>query len=384
MKRILIIIAFALNMLPMVTDYNWGTATAQTLDNEYGYECEEPDGFRYISPIPCDAVEICREQCPLCGEFADCDVMWMHTCYTPDSELGEGSDSEDNQEYGDNGSYPGGYYGGNSSHSGGSHGTSYVNLQKQALDLIQFYKSVSQNNRFYSSEIYKNAYLEKLENVIRHPQTIYQGANGTCGAAVLMKMLAEIAPSDLVKAAISLFETGEYRPWSWTIPEGMKNCTLKQLKEIRINEVEAIVQTGITNGNNKYMEYSANTDNQNNKDFWGQNYEGTKSFMWPSYIRDFTNSIYPNKFIEMCSDPDFPQIRRIDYAQEFVIAAVDTNDTTLVHDGLLPTHYVQIKSVRESTSEIGCYDIEYWDYGRAKTSHNYTTTGIYYLYRIRR
>lgn len=84
MKRILIFIAFVLNLLPMITGYNEGTIKAQTLDNEYGYECEEENRFTYISPIPCEAVEICRTQCLLCGDFMNCEDEWKHNCYTPD------------------------------------------------------------------------------------------------------------------------------------------------------------------------------------------------------------------------------------------------------------------------------------------------------------
>lgn len=51
MKRILIFIAFVLNLLPMITGYNEGTIKAQTLDNEYGYECEEVNGFTYIGVV---------------------------------------------------------------------------------------------------------------------------------------------------------------------------------------------------------------------------------------------------------------------------------------------------------------------------------------------
>ncbi len=89
MKRILIFFAFVLNLLPMITGYNEGTIKAQTLDNEYGYECEEENGFTYISPIPCEAVEICRTQCLLCGDFMNCEDEWKHNCYTPDESEGK-------------------------------------------------------------------------------------------------------------------------------------------------------------------------------------------------------------------------------------------------------------------------------------------------------
>lgn len=62
MRRFLIFIVFPLNLLPMVTGNNEGTIKTQTLDNEYGYECEDigNDGnpFTYVSVLPCDAVEM--------------------------------------------------------------------------------------------------------------------------------------------------------------------------------------------------------------------------------------------------------------------------------------------------------------------------------------
>ena len=215
-----------------------------------------------------------------------------------------------------------------------------------------------------------------------HPQTINQGSNGTCGAAVLRKMLAEISPSDLVNAAVSLFDNGTYKQWGWTISDDMKRCSKQQLNEIGINEVEAMIQTGIINGNNKYLQYSANTDNQGNEDFLNKKYDGLKSFMWHTYIRDFMSSIYPEKFIERTTSPSYETIKLIDYAKEFVIAAVDCIGSNFVNS-LVPTHYVQINSVGGKDSKDN-FIIEYWNYGTMDKSYNNSHTYINYLYRIRR
>ena len=314
----------------MVTGNNEGTIKAQTLDNEYGYECEDigNDGnpFTYVSVLPCDAVEICREQCPLCEDFINCEDFWTH--YYDKHDETEGNETEDN--WNNNGSYGlggGGSSSGNnkSSMSGGNVGNnnSSITPKGNALKLINDYRKSAADKRFFNSEIYMNNFLNELEVIINNPEKISQGNNGTCGAAVLMKLLANTEPTDLVNAAINLYNTGEYRPWKWSIPDIMRNCTQEQLEEIKMNSANAIIQTGITNGNNSFLDYNANTDNQKNEDGLKYYWDGNKSFMWDTYIPNFIKEHYPSKFITTLVNPEYSTIKNIDYSQEFIITAVD-------------------------------------------------------------
>ena len=55
---------------------------AQDMINETGYKCND-GGFEYISPIPCDFVAVCEEECSSCQGFFDCDEIKSHRegCY---------------------------------------------------------------------------------------------------------------------------------------------------------------------------------------------------------------------------------------------------------------------------------------------------------------
>ena len=55
---------------------------AQDMINETGYKCND-GGFEYISPIPCDFVAACEEECSSCQGFFHCDEIKEHEkgCY---------------------------------------------------------------------------------------------------------------------------------------------------------------------------------------------------------------------------------------------------------------------------------------------------------------
>lgn len=77
------ILLLTLSPLACILDNGYGTACAQDLTNEIGYECEDDEYGTYISIVPCDYVPSCRTQCPNCGERMDCDEFEGHvwSCY---------------------------------------------------------------------------------------------------------------------------------------------------------------------------------------------------------------------------------------------------------------------------------------------------------------
>ena len=76
MNRILSIAILLLTLLTAVE------VKAQDMINETGYKCND-GGFEYISPIPCDFVAACKEECSSCEGFFDCDEIKSHRegCY---------------------------------------------------------------------------------------------------------------------------------------------------------------------------------------------------------------------------------------------------------------------------------------------------------------
>lgn len=76
MNRILSIAILLLTLLTAVE------VKAQDMINETGYKCND-GGLEYISPIPCDFVAACEEECSSCQGFFDCDEIKEHEkgCY---------------------------------------------------------------------------------------------------------------------------------------------------------------------------------------------------------------------------------------------------------------------------------------------------------------
>ena len=348
MKRFLIFITFALNLLPMITGSNEGTIMAQTLANEYGYECEEDDGTSYISPIPCDAVEICREQCPFCGEFSDCEDAWKHYCYTPDNH-----DETEN----DNNNSNIGLGGGGSGSSGKPgepcwHGESTWDKIKREIE-----EEKKKNTPSFFHNITRTSFYDSLWDMINHPSKIKQGYLGTCGASILCKLLVESLPYTFYKAAKSVFENGQYSKWNLSLPEDMKNCTTTDLNTWNISSAEAIMETAIINANNYLTEYSPFKDDG----------ETLTSATWPQFLYEFVKE-HITENVSTITFPGERALEHLDY-NNFIIALVHNENETLSFG--YPKHYIQLKGYSNG-------EVRYWSWGGSEKSLS-KDDGIYWL-----
>ena len=95
---------------------------------------------------------------------------------------------------------------------GGGTGISSLSTNKStqkaaALERITDFQNNGTNTNFFLN-IPKTEFVNQLNDQINNPSIIQQGGNGTCGAAVICKFLAEFLADDYAQAAISIFETG--------------------------------------------------------------------------------------------------------------------------------------------------------------------------------
>ena len=354
----------------MITGSNEGTIIAQTLANEDGYDCEEDDGYTYVSPIPCDAVEICREQCPLCGDFMDCEDSWTHYCYTPDnSENNETDDNGDN-----NGSYGlgGGRGNGNTFLNNHPPITTHQERIRRSEEFIAYYLRSSSNS------VMPNFSKEELAKQIRYrngnPRLVNQGNCGTCLYAALEKFLVEIHPDDFTEMAISLHELGRYDRWALRIPNKTIYCTDEQLKDRKMTLIDAIIQTGFANGNNKQLEYNFTDDEETT-------WDKIKASGYFNYADNFLKYAYSNEYIGTKEKPTYEYLDSIDYKKEFVIALVNVDDNNnFSTEPWFPNHFVQITGVNKESGII-----YYWSWASSQKSYGTPEEpSVYNIIRIRR
>lgn len=72
MKKFLTLAVFLLTLLPAAR------VSAQNWVNESMHECEDEDGFKYMTDLPCEGFVDCRDQCSSCNGFFDCDEIEEH------------------------------------------------------------------------------------------------------------------------------------------------------------------------------------------------------------------------------------------------------------------------------------------------------------------
>ena len=200
----------------------------------------------------------------------------------------------------------------------------------------------------------KDKYIQTLRAHINNPSLIQQGANGTCGAAVICKYLADKYPDKYATAAISLYETGKYEPWKLGLPEASYTGTDQICHNLFTTSLDALMHGGIINGyNNVCLDYNPFSDGQ-----------GLRSFAWPQCIQSFFTN-YLNKEVMIYYNVDFEELKKYDFKNEFVIAAVITKEICkdgevsireFEMSGLFPDHYIQLTG---RTEEM----ISYWNWG---------------------
>ena len=210
-------------------------------------------------------------------------------------------------------------------------------------ELLQsFEQDVSSEYLFRN--IPKAQFLRDLQHDIAHPNTIFQGENGTCGAAVLCKYLVEEHVVVYVEMALSLYKNGTFtrNKLHLSIPRSMLKEINERLQSMTINSVSAIMQGALTHHQNLLLSYNALKHGS-----------GCRSFMW---------QWYPPKFIKQLLDipvkmlllPPMRTLQAINFSEFFVIGLVHHNKKQLSCG--FPNHYIELKSCGE---ERGYY----WTWG---------------------
>lgn len=370
MKKYLILLVLLLNLLPAIKicDMGLSTISAQGFASEGGsaYYCLDKDLGRYIiQPLPCDeevCIQACQyEDCPYSGSCESMEFhIWVEHTNTEDPFANNEEDDPKTGNYEDNGITTGGYngYGNNSSSSSGntsSYGQNY-NKYKALRMLSLFSENDTYSTKF--SNLSKQKFVTALRNLINNPSKVQQGANGTCGAAVLCKFILESNPELFTRTAINMFVNGEYDLCNGIhleLPSSSFCGTEQQLATIGTTSVDAIMQGAIINSTNTVLNYNPFTDG-----------DGLSSAMFPESIKLFCSylgydvqrengHLFPTTtdtmtFDELCS-------YNIDFSNNFVIGYVHIDDGNFFQS-TFASHYIQIQSVDNENRKI-CY----WSWG---------------------
>ena len=239
----------------------------------------------------------------------------------------------------------------------------------KALEAISLFEHTKTETVF--KNIPKEQFIRDLRNQINNPNTVQQGGNGTCGAAVISKYLAEEQPDLYTRTAISLYTSGvsTNRGVTLSVTDEMKKGTVRDLYSAGLSSVDAIMQGAITNRNNGMLEVNT---------FKGES--GINSFMWPSFISSFLKDFAGVHVRSIGAFPTMGALRSIDYNKYFVIGLVH-NEGRHITDGLYPNHYVQLLGFNRQNYA------SFWTWGEKKPlkSHVFGLMhGIHQIYMIKR
>lgn len=331
MKKVLILLMFLLNLLPNISkngmEIGFSTISAQTFGNEgMAYLCEDEEIGDYISPLPCDE-EVCISPCtfPGCMLSFPCDDLYYHMTFDHTKESEDGKPQPNEIPDGNGG--------------GGFPNAKFVDI----------------------------SYLDILKGIIKDPTKIYQGQNGTCGAAVIQKFMAENLPEKYKNIVYNLYQTGKYTDkdgWVLKLPDYLRGVTSEMIRKTGKDEVDFLVQTALINMNNYVLSYNPFDDIDNLV-------YGIASFCWPNFIGEFIGNNLGIKESIICVDSCAETLYTLDYNKYFVIAEVAIGNSDELN-GWFPNHYAQILSTQTDNK------IRYWSWGRENIS--FSSSGIFKLF----
>ena len=243
-------------------------------------------------------------------------------------------------------------------------GMEYGNPIEDALKVISDFEHSTTTSVFRN--IPKSKFIEDLTQHINDPASIQQGGNGTCGAAVLSKYMAENHPVLYAEAAISLYTTGKFshNGVSLSLPNSAFSGSMTELNELGINSVDAIMQGAFTNSQNIVFNYNPFKDGS-----------GFKSFMYPGYFNYYVSGFLGANYHCVLS-PTTEYINSLDFVNHFVVGIVHSNDYSI--EGGFPNHYIQIL-------KSGNNKMDYWTWGEkvnGSTINNSLRNGFYMIISI--
>ena len=243
-------------------------------------------------------------------------------------------------------------------------GMEYGNPIEDALKVIRNFELSITTSVFRN--IPKSKFIEDLTQHIIEPVSIQQGENGTCGAAVLSKYMAENHPVLYAEAAISLYTTGEFshNGISLSLPNKAFSGSMTDLNKLGINSVDAIMQGAFTNSQNIIFNYNPFKDGS-----------GFKSFMYPGYFNYYFSDFIGANYHCVLS-PTTEYINSLDFVNHFVVGVVHSNGYSI--EGGFPNHYIQIL-------KSGNNKMDYWTWGEivnGSTINNSLMNGFYMIISI--
>lgn len=240
-------------------------------------------------------------------------------------------------------------------------GGSHLSSKEKALNKINSFDKNGEASKVFT-KLPKERFAEGVRLHINNPAKVNQGSNGTCGAAVICKYLAESLPEKYVEAAISLYTTGKYEEWKLKLPESSGSGTMEQVRKIGTTVADVLIQGAIINSYNYYLDYNPFKDGT-----------GIRSFMWPQRIDSFFDKIGKAGSFHWWTD--FDEIKSIDFSRNNIIACVvlehvHNNEYRFTRDNLIPNHYIQI-------TDCGNDTVFFWQWGDEYVSKNGDTYFIY-------
>lgn len=365
MKKIFLVFIFLLNLLPILTNEHimmgLQRIKAQSMgsENVTYYQCEKYNGDMYFSTTPCPASEypeVCITACKYCQNSMSCDSYRFHHCHNMPSE-----ESKSEWE-----TTPPNTSSNNPSYGGGGCGSSTNNndLKRDTLPQRNSDDYDFGHPRPPRRSITKDVFLDDLDKTISYPGSINQGSEGTCGAAVIEKLLAELFPIEFDRAAMSLYNYAYYDPWKLLLRSF--SATEQDCKDMKKSTVDLIFQTAITQNNNYiYDNYDPIKNKSDNV---------TSTIYWR--ISDFlTNNIGLN--VETLSYPSYEELHTAlkDENTQFVIAFVKIDDNNNFESSITGNHYVQILNADVENR------IKYWSWGRENFSSCSKVCKLYKIYK---
>ncbi len=379
MKKILLIFAFLLNLLPIVTNNHiimgLQGARAQSMGSENitYYPCENDNGDMYFSMTPCpesQLPDVCITACKYCQNSMDCDLIKFHHCnLMPKDE--EESNWKPKPDQPDNNLSTGGS-GGGGSHDSGSSSSQEKDWDKRPNWKYYDPETCDCSNHNIPRTAFTNDLAKATVNITQN--------NSTCSAACIEKCLAEIKPEVFNKLAWDLYKQGESEIGDLKLPSCFSDYSRKELSSTGFKDhyADMLIQSALINTMNTILSYDPIKDTQE------------KPMTWDNLVGNIQGYQFPGEVFRMLSllgfeDIEFGHIpldkmEKIDYNKYFVIGLGYYNDKPNddnLHGGLLNMHFAQILDVGENK-------IHYWSWQKNRISNLKETDNFISIIKIKK
>lgn len=256
-----------------------------------------------------------------------------------------------------------------------------VSESEEANRMIDEFESEGQGATVFPY-ISRASFATALRRHVANPSTVNQGRNGTCGAAVICKFMAQYEPELYVSMALSLYREGRYSPCRLSVSTASTLGTDTQAVVLRTTVADLVVQGAMVHSANRLFGYNPFSDGV-----------GLRSFFWPDRLKAFFTDCL-HRPVETLWYPDAEQLSAIDYDNCFAVAAVECKPLSaeekqaftsssptasadklyrFMRRGPFPTHYVQLTGATEC-------GLSFWSWGTDACKS--VSTDIHFLYKV--